>query len=152
MDKTIRNILLIGAGYILLKEFGLKAAYGALGNIEYSFESVKPRWTFQNIAVLNLYIEMSVINNNPVGADVEFFQGELFYSTARLGAIFVPAFRIGGNERRNIAFTTQIQINDLPSQVKNLITTGQLLGSARIKGVLRSKGINFPVDQNVPLL
>lgn len=149
----LRNLLLIAAGYILLREFGFNTAYKVFDNVEYSFKSVKPRFSFSNVSQIALDITMTVKNNNPVGATIESFFGELFYSSAKLGDIAVTQpFSISANSEADFAFTTFIAINELPLQVTSLIQRGELLGSARIKGMLRTAGINIPIDQTVPLI
>ena len=146
--------ILIGVGaYFLLREIAFKAGYSIADNLQYDFEGANVRYSLQDIQHVYIDIGMRIQNNNPIGGRVQRFDGELFYSNARLGEVqMLQPFEIGPGESRRLDFTARISIAQLPGQIQNLISSGEVLGSVRIKGMLQMADVNIPIDQNIPIL
>ena len=146
--------ILIGVGvYYLLRQAALQTGYNIAENLQYDFEGANVRYSIQDLQHVYIDIGMRIQNNNVIGGRVQRFDGELFYSNARLGQVqMLQPFEIGPGESRRLDFTARISLAQLPGQIQNLISSGEVLGSLRIRGVLTTADVNIPIDQNIPIL
>lgn len=150
---TVQKILIGVGAYYLLREIAFRTGISIADNLQYDFEGANVRYSLQDIQHVYIDIGMRITNNNPIGGRVQRFDGELFYSNARLGQVqMLQPFEIGPGESRRLDFTARISIAQLPGQIQNLISSGEVLGSLRIKGILTTADVNIPIDKNIPIL
>jgi LEA14-like dessication related protein len=145
---------MIGVGaYYLLTELFYKAGYAVADNFEYDFESAKVRYSLSDLQNIYIDLGLKITNNNPAGGRAESFVGSIYYSSAKITDIIInEPFEIGANDTRSMQVTAKVDIAEFPVQILQLVQEGELLGSVRIKGMLNWKGVNIPIDQNVPLI
>lgn len=147
-----KGLIAVGLYYVLT-ELAYRTGSNIADNLQYEFDGARFRWSLADVQHVYIDIGMRVQNNNVIGGRVQRFDGELFYSNARLGSVqMVQPFEIGPGETRRLDFTARISIAELPGQISNLIQSGQVLGSVRIKGILKTADVNIPIDQNIPIL
>jgi len=145
-------MIAVGA-YYLLTELAYRTGTAVADNFDYEFESAKVRYSLDDLQHVYIDLGLRITNNNPAGGRVEQFVGEIYYSSAKLTDIqILQPFEIEANDTRRLDVTAKIDVAQFPFQILQLIQQGELLGSVRIKGILNWKGVNVPIDQNVPLI
>ncbi|MCG8332346.1 MAG: LEA type 2 family protein [Chitinophagales bacterium] len=153
MKGTLQT-LFIGLGILYaLKEIAFRAGSTIMENVEVAPDSAKIKWQITNPTKVIIDIIFSVTNGNNIGGNVQGFEGELFYGAEKLGDIALSGFlTIPANSTAAVPLQAQVDITELPNSIANIIQGGTLLGSIRVKGLLRTSFVNIPLDMDLPLI
>lgn len=101
----------------------------------------------------NLTLYIPVKNSAPVSYPLESFQGMLFWGQNPLAQVIInQEVTITGNAITEIPVNVFIPFANLGTQLVNIISEGNWLAGAKIKGMLRAGGFNVPIEQSIQLL
>jgi hypothetical protein len=77
----------------------------------------------------------------------------LFWGTNPLAQVIInQEVTIAGNATTEIPVNVFIPFANLGTQLVNIISAGDWLAGAKIKGLLRAGGVNVPIEQSIQLL
>lgn len=118
----------------------------SVGSIRLKMGSTVP--TGQNVT---LYIPVK--NSAPVSYPLDSFQGVLYWGENPLAQVNITqAVTITASNTTEIPVSVFIPFANLGTQVVNVISSGDWLAGAKVKGMLRAAGINVPIQQTIQLL
>ena len=101
----------------------------------------------------NLTLYIPVKNSAPVSYPLESFQGMLFWGNNPLAQVIInQEVTITGNATTEIPINVFIPFANLGTQLVSIISEGNWLAGAKIKGMLRAGGFNVPIEQSIQLL
>ena len=101
----------------------------------------------------SLTLFIPVKNSAPVSYPLESFQGMLFWGNNPLAQVIInEEVTITGNATTEIPVNVFIPFANLGTQLVNIISAGDWLAGAKIKGLLRAGGVNVPIEQTIQLL
>lgn len=142
--KTIGILLL---GYHLFKEFGTQVANRlSMGKPRLKFGNIRPQG-------INATLILPVTNSNPANLPVESFQGQVLYGQFPLSDVYLDSPQVlQSDSTTELKFNILIDTSRFSGSVIDIVNSGQLLQSLRLKGFLKSGGIVFPIDRTLQLL
>lgn len=150
--NIFRTVLTLAGGYFLLQQIGYAVAEQVQSRIEVWPVRAKFRFSWNTPSFLFLDITFQVQNQNQVGGTADGFEGDLFYNSTRLGNISLAGpISIPPSSSTTIEMTARISMEELPMEIARLITSGNFLGTLRVKGTLYTSYVNIPVDRNIPI-
>lgn len=101
----------------------------------------------------NITLQIPVINKSPVSYPLEAFRGLLQWGENPLAQVFINnPVTITGNSTTTIPVAVFVPFANLGSQLVDIISQGNWLAGANIKGMLRAGGVNVPIQQSIQLL
>lgn len=114
----------------------------------------KPRIKVKGINATGIraMLFLPVTNTNPASLPVEAFQGQILYGTYPLSDLYLNSPTvIQANETTELQFDIIIDTSRFTGSVVDLVNSGQLLQSLRLKGHLKSAGVVFPIERTLQL-
>lgn len=101
----------------------------------------------------NLTLYVPVKNASPVSYPLESFQGMLFWGENPLAQVVInQEVTITENATTEIPVSVFISFANLGTQLVSIISAGNWLAGANIKGMIRAGGFNVPIEQSIQLL
>lgn len=139
-------------GYYLLQQLAYSAAAQVKSRINVIPKRIQVRFSWNTPTFIFLDLTFQVENNNQVGGTADGFEGTLYYGSTRMGDISLSGpLTLPAESVSDVLMTARVSLEDLPIEIVTMITTGQFLGTLRVKGVLYTSYINIPIDENVPI-
>lgn len=139
-------IAYIFAGYYALQYIGTQVANRlSVGKPRVKFGRISP-------AGVRATLFLPVTNANPASLPVESFQGQILYGPYALSDLYLNSpVVIQANETTELQFDILIDTSRFSGSVIDLVNSGQLLQSLRLKGWLKSGGVVFPIERTLQL-
>lgn len=146
-NKTIQNLGLLALAYVIITNLG-----SWLGS-KISVGSIKMQLGQTTPAGQSITLQIPVINKAPVSYPLERFAGVLRWGENPLANVIISqAVTITGGTTTTIPVSVFVPFANLGTQVVDIITNGNWLAGANIKGTLRAGGVNVPIEQSIQIL
>ena len=134
---------IIGVSW-LVQQFNQRLQFGTI--------KMKVRGFTTDLELL-LTITIPIINQNNVSINVQDFDGSLWYGPVQIATIDQrQPIVLAGSSTTNYVVEADINLQQLPKDVKEQLAGGNYLQAFFLKGKMRVGSINIPINEQITVL